>query len=434
MTCISQKLKILFVVLSIIPLSIRAQFFNEAMSGEALRPFRDVYGINSSTFSLHNNSLLSRDISSTLENPAFLVNIRRPKACVSMQYLNVDQRSALADNQQEFTTTANTVRADYFGFAYPVPVYRGNMVFALSYTPSAYYYSSLQSKGTVTYDFGDVYQEVNIEETGSLNTLRIAGAIEFLPNFNTGISLNFHGGDRSYQSVETAIDENDVLINDKIINREIIKPNYNGFNMDVGLSYHSSNFKFGLKISTPLNLTIQEVSEFSEILTYDNAPDSTQNDYYDFEYESRYPMEIAPSFAAKFGQLTVGLDIIIHNWQKIEVDRLENKSAINRDLYWNLRKTTDIGVFLAMPIGNAVSTRLAYRRIPSPYENIQNNDDRCCHLYGAGIETILKKTFIIGCAYQRAVGDQTITHPYFDTWSSQKYTEDRLTVSMAVLF
>jgi hypothetical protein len=145
-------------------------------------------------------------------------------------------------------------------------------------------------------------------------------------------------------------------------------------------------------------------------------------------------MEIAPSFAAKFGQLTVGLDIIIHNWQKIEVDRLENKSAINRDLYWNLRKTTDIGVFLAMPIGNAVSTRIAYRRIPSPYENIQNEDDRYYNLYGAGIETILKKSFIIGCAYQRAVGDQTITHPYFDTWSSQKYTEDRLTVSMAVLF
>ncbi|MBC8491961.1 MAG: hypothetical protein H8D42_05320, partial [Candidatus Marinimicrobia bacterium] len=81
----------------------------------------------------------------------------------------------------------------------------------------------------------------------------------------------------------------------------------------------------------------------------------------------------------------------------------------------------------------SISTRFAYRRIQSPYENPEA-DDEYFHLFGAGVETIIKKSFILGCAYQRAIGNQTISHPYFDTFSAQKYQEDRLTVSMAVLF
>ncbi|MBU4445433.1 hypothetical protein KJ656_10175 [bacterium] len=410
-----------------------AQFFNEAMSSEALRPFWDVNGIGASSFSLHNNSLISRDISTTLENPAFLTNIRRPKAGISMCNITVDQQTTLAGNNREFGASSNALQPDYVGFAYPVPVYQGNMVLAVSYAPSAYYYTTLSSKGLVSKEFGDIYQEADIEETGALNTLRLAGAVEFIKNFNLGLSLNFYDGNRTYKSTETAIDTNDVTFEDRIQYQQVIKPNYSGFNMDVGLSYQSTNFKFGLRLSAPLNMTIHEISESSEIYTSDSGIDSTAEDYYDFEYKSRYPLEVAPSLAITVRNLTIGLELVIHNWQKIEVDQLTDKADINRDLYWNLRRTTDIGVSAALPIGRSISTRFAYRRIQSPYEN-PDPDDEYFHLFGAGIETIIKKSFILGCAYQRATGNQTISHSYFDTFSAQKYQEDRLTVSMAVLF
>jgi len=433
-----------FITVSILLSTIAvAQFFNEAMSSEALRPFWDVNGIGASSFSLHNNSLISRDISTTFENPAFLTNIRRPKAGISMCNIIVDQQSTLAENSREYATSSNAIQPDYVGFAYPVPVYQGNMVLALSYTTSAYYYSHLESEGITATTFRDnnnehiidTYLKYDVEETGALNTLRFAGAAEFLPNLNVGASLNFHSGSRSYQSAETSIDTYDLSGVDQIIYTEIIKPNYSGFNMDVGLSYQSSNLKFGLRLSTPLNMTIHEFSESSEIYTFDSDPDSIIiiEDSYDFEYKSRYPLEVAPSLAITIRNLTIGLEIVIHNWQNVEVDQLTDKADINRDLYWNLRKTTDIGVSAALPIGRAISTRIAYRRIPSPYEN-PNPDNEYFHLFGAGVETIIKKSFILGCTYQRAIGNQTISHPYFDTFSTQKYQEDRLTVSMAVLF
>jgi hypothetical protein len=410
-----------------------AQFFNEAMSSEALRPFWDVNGIGASSFSLHNNSLISRDISTTFDNPAFLTNIRRPKAGISMCNIIVDQQSMLAENTREYATSSNAIQPDYVGFAYPVPVYQGNMVLAASYEPSAYYYTTLSSKGLVSKEFGDIYQEADIEETGVLNTLRLAGAVEFIKYFNLGLSLNFYDGNRTYKSTEAAIDTNDFTFEDRIQYQQVIKPNYSGFNMDVGLSYQSSNFKFSLRLSTPLNMTIHEISESSEIYTFDSGPDTIIEDSYDFEYKSLYPLEVAPSLAITVRNLTIGLELVIHNWQDIEVDKLTDKADINRDLYWNLRRTTDIGVSAALPVGRTISTRIAYRRIPSPYEN-PDPDNEYFHLFGAGIETIINKSFILGCAYQRAIGNQKISHSYFDTFSTQKYQEDRLTVSMAVLF
>jgi len=427
--------KPLIIIILILSLSgfISAQFFNEAMSSEALRPFWNVNGIGASSFSLLNNSIISRDISTTFDNPAFLTNIRRPKAGISMCNIVVDQQSMLAENSREYATSSNAVQPDYVGFAYPVTVYQGNMVLAASYAPSAYYYTTLSSNGLVSKEFGDIYQEVDIEETGSINTFRLAGAVEFLPNLNIGMSLNFHDGNRTYKSTENAIDTNDVTLEDRIQYKQVIKPDYSGFNIDVGLSYQSSNFKFGLRVSTPLNLTIHEISESSEIYTSDSGIDSIVEDSYDFKYKSRYPLEVAPSLAITVRNLTIGLELVIHNWQNVEVDQLTDKADINRDLYWYLRRTTDIGVSAALPIGRTISTRIAYRRIPSPYEN-PNPDNEYFHLFGAGVETIIKKSFILGCAYQRAIGNQTISHPYFDTFSTQKYQEDRLTVSMAVLF
>jgi hypothetical protein len=429
-----QKYTTGFITVSILLSTIAAaQFFNEAMSSEALRPFWDVNGIGASSFSLLNNSIISRDISTTFDNPAFLTNIRRPKAGISMCNIVVDQQSMLAENSREYVTSSNAIQPDYVGFAYPVPVYQGNMVLAASYAPSAYYYTTLSSKGLVSKEFGDIYQEADIEETGALNTFRLAGAVEFTKNFNLGLSLNLYDGNRTYKSTETAIDTNDVTFEDRIQYQQVIKPDYSGFNIDFGLSYQSSNFKFGLRVSTPLNLTIHEISESSEIYTFDSGSDTIIEDSYDFEYKSRYPLEVAPSLAITVRNLTIGLELVIHNWRNVEVDQLTDKADINRDLYWYLRRTTDIGVSAALPIGRTISTRFAYRRIPSPYEN-PDPDDEYFHLFGAGIETIISKSFILGCAYQRAIGNQTISHPYFDTFSTQKYQEDRLTVSMAVLF
>ena len=421
-----------------------AQFLSEPMSVEALRPFFTINGFGASSFSLQNNTLLSGDISSTQSNPAFLININRPKASLSANNLFHNYNSSLVSTNSEIFSESTSFHTDYFGFAYPVPVYQGVLVLAVSYEPSAYYYSTLSSEGTVTIALeditGDVFEEMDIKESGMMNTLRFAGAVEFMPNFNIGLSMNFYNGNRSYESYKTENAETiDTDTDDypDISYLETIKPEYDGFNMDLGMTYQSDIFKFGIRLTTPLKLHIHEFSQFTKQYIYDEAWSTgsswdTTTDY-NIEYTSRYPWEVAPSFAIKLGSITLGADLIVHNWQNIEVDQLTNNDDVNRDLYWNLRRTTDIALSMALPLGKALSTRFAYRRIPSPYADLQNEDEEINHLIGASVETILMKSLILGFSYQRAMGNQTVSHPYFGTYSTQSYTNDRLSMSLAIL-
>ncbi|MBN2602249.1 MAG: hypothetical protein JXR87_09675 [Candidatus Marinimicrobia bacterium] len=437
----SFRKRIIFLAITLyIPGFLSAQFFSEPMSVEALRPFWTTTGFGMSSFSLQNNTLLSGDISSTQSNPAFLINIKRPKASLSTNNLFNNYKSSLNGTNSGINSETNTFYTDYFGFAYPLPVYQGAMVLAVSYEPSVYYYSTLKSGGTVSFTEGAVSENMDIKESGVMNTLRFTGAVEFMPNFNVGLSMNFHSGNRSYESIKTenadAIDTNTDDYPD-ITYLETIKPEYNGFNMDLGMSYQSDIFKFGIRLTTPLKLHVHELSRFTEQYIYDEAwsigasRDSTTD--YNIEYTSRYPWEVAPSFAVRLGSMTLGVDLIIHNWQDIEVDQLTNNDDVNRDLYWNLRRTTDIGLSMALPLGKTISTRFAYRRIPSPYAEVQNNDEEINHLIGASVETILMKSLILGFSYQRAFGNQTVSHPYFGTYSTQSYTNDRLSISLAIL-
>ena len=411
------------------------QFFEEALSSEALRPFWDINGFGSARFSLHNNSLLSTDISATQFNPAFLTNIQRAKVNLSINYQDNHQTSTLADNNPDLKTNSGGLFTNHIGFAYPVPVYQGNLVLAFSYAPSAYYYSNLKSSGLFDLSEGTVTENINIEESGKLNTMHFAGAVEFMPNFNLGLSLNFHNGDRNYYA--TMLENEDQLDTGtedfpNISYTESIKPSYEGFNMDLGFSYQSARVKFGLRFSTPVSMTIHEVSQFMESYTYQTTADWDTIRTYNFEYKSRYPAEVAPSFAVTAFGVTFGMDLVVHSWQDIEVNWLDDDELINNDLYWNLRRTTDIGLSLAMPLGKTISTRLAYRRIPSPYENFQEKE-KINHLVGASIETILAKSVILGGSFQRAMGEQVVSHPYFGSYSTRSFNNNLFTLSIAVL-
>jgi len=428
-------LPITLILFLLIPTLSSAQSYEEVM-----HTYWNVFGFGASSFTLLNNSHLATDISSTQSNPAFLTNIQRPKAVISGQGISVRKQSTLASystgTNDEYSASANTYNVDYIGFAYPLPVYQGSFVLAVSYSPVAYYYSAMHSQGSTIATYGDYNLATTLnyenEESGSINVFKMAAATEFMKNFNVGLSFNLYGGDRGYHATETDYDTEDNMTYNSMIYSEDIRPSYSGVNADFGICYQSEYYKAGLRISTPLSLSIHEVSEFTEDYIYDSVDTLYKTDY-DFEYKSIYPMEIAPSFAIKIANISLGMDLIFHKWQKIEVDLIDDASNINRDLYWNLKNTTDISASLAIPFGKAISTRLAYRRVQSPYAEV-NDDEAYYHVIGAGVETILNKSIIVGCSYQRGFSNLSNFYPYFETTTYQKYTEDRLGLSVAVLF
>jgi hypothetical protein len=105
------------------------------------------------------------------------------------------------------------------------------------------------------------------------------------------------------------------MIYNSLIYNQDIRPSYPGVNADFGLCYQSEKYKAGLRISTPLTLSIHELGEATEDFFFDTY-DSLNIDSWDFEYKSRYPLEIAPSFAIKLANISLGMDLIFHKWKK----------------------------------------------------------------------------------------------------------------------
>ncbi|MBP9006073.1 MAG: hypothetical protein KBG36_07450, partial [Candidatus Marinimicrobia bacterium] len=132
---------ILAMLVFFLPMSISAQHFDQVMSSEALRPFWSIYGIGASSFTLLNNSYLETDIGSTQSNPAFLINVKRPKGSFSGISITPKNLTTLADGGKDYSASTTKYNVSYIGFAYPFPVYQGSFVMAASYSPAAYYYS-----------------------------------------------------------------------------------------------------------------------------------------------------------------------------------------------------------------------------------------------------------------------------------------------------
>jgi len=71
--------------------------------------------------------------------------------------------------------------------------------------------------------------------------------------------------------------------------------------------------------------------------------------------------------------------------------------------------------------------------VPSPYAEYEP-DEEYYHVMGAGIETILKESIIIGCSFQHGFGNLSNFYRYFETTTTQAYTENRGSITLAVLF
>ena len=407
---------------------------------DALKPFWYPRGFGASSSSLSfNNTGITRDFTSVSANPANLGLVRRSNAFLSFQAGEFDQYGTLESNNELFGKDSY-FRFDGFGIVYPVPVYQGSLVFGVAYVPVFQYKYLLSAEGMVSLGADTAISlKHTLQESGSLYSLRFAGAVELMRDLFLGLSINLYNGYRNSEYTGIDRDTYDLYYYDYFRRTENFDPSYSGWNISLGMLYNSPLFKLGLKIATPIMLKVKEKSEFTEFETYDDQSDSSWITTYSIPYDITYPFDISAGIAFSLLNYSITLDAAIHMWDGIKFKsnlydgEIHIDPGINNDLESELHTTMDYGIGFIIPITVTSKAQIGLRVIPRPYNNLSNNEKNI-NILGIGFENLFENQISVGLSYQLVTGNQTIYNNYFGTATSQSFQDHQFTISTSILF
>ncbi len=422
-----------FIILFGISINIFAQTFEDAY-----KPFwyiRD-FGASSSAMAF-NTTAFSSGISALATNPANMGLSKQNEILLSFQNGYFNQNSKLKFDNNYTSTSNDYFRFDGFGFLYSVPVYRGSLVFGLSYAPSTQYHTLLNYSGSFKNDdyYEDYYFKEEIKETGSLNALRLGTSLEYRKNLFIGFSVNSYNGFREYNFIgfDTLFTDNSQLGA-----YETFEPNFRGWNMTFGTLYKFSYFKWGFSASTPLKLKVREEGNISWFYREPQYEESESNAYGPIEYEIKLPWKISSGISFLHDDLEITMDFSTINWHGLEfssdiVDSISIDPAINNEIHTNLKNTIEFGFGLYFPVFNAFNLQLGYRIIPRPFFDL-GKEEKNLNLFGIGTEFFLDNQIKINLAYQLLLGRKSIYNSFFETTTTQKYQDHQFTISTSLMF
>ena len=231
---------------------------------------------------------ISDDYSAIYFNPAGLAQIKRMEVFTEISHLNY-----ISDAKFYGTTTntdENFTKFNSIGLVFPVPTYRGSLVFALGYQRIKDFNQALRFAGFNTEFSGlnfiigpdtlffdkDVYQEERITNDGNINNWSFAGAIDVSPTASVGISFNFLTGTSTYVFDFLQIDTENIYPlygNDNFYsfseNRKVISE-FSSMQVKLGaLLRPSPHIRLGINITLPSIISVEEKYTSSDNIVFD---------------------------------------------------------------------------------------------------------------------------------------------------------------------
>ncbi|MCF7740289.1 MAG: hypothetical protein K9N00_00705, partial [Candidatus Marinimicrobia bacterium] len=207
-----------------------------------------------------------------------------------------------------------------------------------------------------------------------------------------------------------------------------------------GSLYKGENFKWGVKLATPLKLKATENSTIDTTMYWDDGVKfDTSLVYKDLEYETTFPLKISSGISFNINNFTVSMDIAINNWNDIGFNSdLEDAGDVSADkriednISQNLAQATDYGFGLMIPVTQRGQINLGYRSLGKPVEELSGEYERL-QLYGIGFDYQINQNMFLNLGYQLATGNNNQSHHFF-TDKEENYKNHRLTLSTGILF
>ncbi|MFC2088496.1 OmpP1/FadL family transporter [Calditrichota bacterium] len=439
--------KIIGIVLSVLFLTanICAQFAEDATD-----LLNSQYGFGARSISMGGAfSGVADDYSAIYWNPAGLAQIKKMEFYGGISHLKYENEATFYGTRMKGDDSFTKLSS--IGLVFPVPTYRGSLVFALGYqrikefdktlhfsgfNPNSndLFFTFIENNDTLDYYFDkNVQQEEFVQQSGHLNNWSFASAVDISQNVSVGATLNFWTGSSTYIFDFIQTDKNNLYPNAQdplrdtdydsySISQKIIGE-YSAFQIKIGALMRPSNsLRIGLNISLPSTFNVVEKYNDSDELVFDlGDSDAITGEPSEFEYDVSTPFQfdLGASYKLKDFTISGGLEYVDLSQVEFElpddVNLDENYSALLdenkriKDLYQEKMKLK-AGIEYFWRDQNLVF-RSGYLLDPSPLKDAPSDFDR--NFITGGLGLVVDKQFLIDVAYM---------YGYWKNFSSDTYT------------
>lgn len=332
------------------------------------------------------------DYTATYWNPAALAQIRRFEFLGSLGHLRRSNDASFALSTTE--DTGRFTNLDAVGFAYPVPTYRGSLVFAMGYNRVKRFDSNFSFSWFNDFPEDSVSQKWTEREDGGLNNWTFAGAFDAGPNLSLGAALNIWTGNDNYLFRFLEQDVLDLYTYSLYDTTFGIDTKYTGFNVKLGAMYRLGRvIRLGASVASPTRFTASEDWQEDGYLQYDPGEgDPEQNgDQGYFEYKIRSPWTFSGGGSLQLANLLLSGQVDYVDWSQIRFRSeppvagfgVVDANLLIEDTYRDVLRLR-AGAELFVPGINA-SFRGGYFLDPSPYRGATSDQDREYFSLGFGI-------------------------------------------------
>lgn len=421
---------------------------------DAIRPFQNEFGPGARAMALGGAySAIAEDYTAVYWNPAGLAQIRKMEFYGSLSHLSLNNRIGY-----QGTTTENTngfTNLNAIGMVFPIPTYRGSLVFAFGYNRINSFDDFIQIAGSPRDSTArSFHQDEKTTSGGNLNQWSFSGAVDLTKTLSVGATLNLLIGSNNNNIRYLEDDSRDDLLMD-VYTLDVesqINPDYTGVGFKMGaLLKPSDNLRVALTVTTPTSLRVEETSSRSDYLVYDdNRPDViiTSDNFLKYRITSPWKYEFGASYKYQLLLFTGAIEMT--DWTQtrfhsniVDSETLQNiDGEINQNILSNYRQSTNyrLGAEASIPnIGMKVMAGYYYQESPYKTGTLRIADNK--QFLSGGLSFLLDKQVKIDAAYQHGWWSQSMTDSFLgvdymsnDLVTNEKITSNRFVLSLSYRF
>lgn len=397
---------------------------------DAIRPFQNEFGPGARAMALGGAySAVAEDYTAVYWNPAGLAQIRKMEFYGGLSHLSMNNRIGYHGTTTENTNGFTNLNA--IGMVFPIPTYRGSLVFAFGYNRVNAFddFNKLGGSPNLVKNNKSFYQEETLTSEGGVNNWSFSGAVDLTQNVSVGATLNLITGkyqyDFAYFSDDSQEDADPRIFSDTstfpIFQDEAainINQDLSGVGFKVGtLIRPTENLRIALTVTTPSSVHIEESSSFTETFTddslylYDGGDDPPES-FRKYRITSPWRFEVGASYKYRLFTVSTGLEFV--DWSETRAHSSDfDVSDINLALLSNYRSVVNyrFGAEAAIPT-LGMKAMVGYQFLPSPIKpSLQTvKSDRTS--LSCGLSFLLDKQVKVDVAYKRSWWKQSLTDPY----------------------
>lgn len=419
---------------------------------DAIRPFQNEFGPGARAMALGGAySAVAEDYTAVYWNPAGLAQIRKMEFYGSLSHLSVRNHIGY-----QGTTTENTngfTSMNSIGMVFPIPTYRGSLVFAVGYHRINTFDDFNQVVGSPQVAGGRFNQNEKTTVDGNLNQWSFSGAVDLTPSISVGATLNLVVGKNNINVSFIEDDsEDDILMHEYAKEVDFqISPDYTGAGFKMGaLIKPAENLRVAVTVTTPTSLRAEESSTYSENFIYDHPrPDSILSGDSFLKYRITSPWKFEFGASYKYKQFLFSGAVEMIDWTQTRfhsniLDEYYNDidGEINQNILSNYRQSANyrLGGEAVIPnLGLKVMAGYFYQQ--SPYKEGTERVASNKQFLSAGLSFLLDKQVKIDAAYQYGWWKQSTTDGFLglddqgnELVTNEKISSKRFLISLSYRF